>query len=141
MRYSEAWRTPRAPTRSERASEAHRRHRYGRVDKPKAPAEKDASAVELGRRGGQKGGRARADKLSPEQRTATSLRTSTARTRRWCFGSRTPARAQERAFPAHPDDEVTEVAVDRRPAPSGWCGGTSTYGERARGASEGASGA
>lgn len=31
--------------------------------------EKNAAAVELGRRGGLKGGKARADKLSPEQRS------------------------------------------------------------------------
>lgn len=40
---------------------------------------KDPSAVALGRRGGQKGGRARAEKLSPEQRKAIGRRGAEAR--------------------------------------------------------------
>jgi hypothetical protein len=40
---------------------------------------KDPAAVELGRRGGLKGGRARADKLTPEQRAATAKKAAQAR--------------------------------------------------------------
>jgi hypothetical protein len=46
----------------------------------KAEAEgKDPLAVALGRRGGLKGGRARADKLSAEQRTASAKTAAAAR--------------------------------------------------------------
>lgn len=41
--------------------------------------EKDPLAVELGRRGGLKGGKARADKLSPEQRREIAQRAAAAR--------------------------------------------------------------
>jgi hypothetical protein len=40
---------------------------------------KDAAAVELGRRGGQKGGRARAAKLTPEERSASAKKAAAAR--------------------------------------------------------------
>ena len=40
---------------------------------------KDPAAVALGRRGGLKGGRARADKLTPEQRSAIACKAATAR--------------------------------------------------------------
>jgi hypothetical protein len=40
---------------------------------------KDPAAVSLGRRGGLKGGRARADKLTPEQRSAIARRAAAAR--------------------------------------------------------------
>ena len=40
---------------------------------------KDDAAVELGRRGGLKGGRARADKLTPEERAAIARKASLAR--------------------------------------------------------------
>lgn len=40
---------------------------------------KNPAAVALGRRGGLKGGRARAEKLTPEQRTAIARRAAAAR--------------------------------------------------------------
>ena len=42
---------------------------------------KDPAAVALGRKGGLKGGRARADKLTPEQRSAIARRAAAARWR------------------------------------------------------------
>jgi hypothetical protein len=44
-----------------------------------APREKNAAAVALGRLGGQRGGTARADKLSPTERTAIAKRAAEAR--------------------------------------------------------------
>lgn len=41
--------------------------------------EKDPAAVELGRRGGLKGGKARAEKLTPEQRRESARRAAQAR--------------------------------------------------------------
>lgn len=46
-------------------------------DEPKP--EKDPAAVALGRKGGLKGGRARADKLSPERRSEIARRAAAAR--------------------------------------------------------------
>jgi hypothetical protein len=46
---------------------------------PREPAPKDPVAVELGRRGGLKGGRARAERLSPARRTAIARRAARAR--------------------------------------------------------------
>jgi hypothetical protein len=43
---------------------------------------KNAAAVELGRRGGLKGGKARAAALSPEQRSAIARRAAAARSRK-----------------------------------------------------------
>lgn len=40
---------------------------------------KDPAAVELGRRGGKKGGKARAEKLTPEQRSEIARRAAQAR--------------------------------------------------------------
>ena len=40
----------------------------GQMEKPKEPPEKSEKAVTLGRLGGLKGGKARADKLAPEYR-------------------------------------------------------------------------
>jgi hypothetical protein len=40
---------------------------------------KDPAAVELGRRGGQKGGRARAEKLTAEERSASARKAAQAR--------------------------------------------------------------
>ncbi len=51
-----------------------------REPEPEAPATpKDAAAVELGRRGGLKGGKARAAKLSPERRAEIAKRAAEAR--------------------------------------------------------------
>lgn len=47
---------------------------------PQPEREKDPAAVELGRRGGLKGGRARAEKLTAEQRSESARR---AATKRW----------------------------------------------------------
>lgn len=41
--------------------------------------EKDAAAVELGRRGGLKGGKARAAKMTPKQRSAAARKAAEAR--------------------------------------------------------------
>ena len=46
---------------------------------PRVPSMKDPVAVELGRRGGLKGGRARAAKLSPTERAAIARRAARAR--------------------------------------------------------------
>jgi len=47
---------------------------------PSGPDEgKDPAAVSLGRRGGLKGGRARADKLTPEQRSEIARKAAAAR--------------------------------------------------------------
>lgn len=51
-------------------------------EQPEAPAPdppKDPAAVSLGRRGGLKGGRARAEKLTPEQRRKQARRAAQAR--------------------------------------------------------------
>jgi hypothetical protein len=53
----------------------------GEVPQPDAE-EKDPLAVELGRRGGLKGGRARAEKLTPEQRSEAARKAARARWRR-----------------------------------------------------------
>lgn len=53
-------------------------------DKPAEDDGKDPAAVALGRRGGLKGGRARANKLTPEQRSEIARRAATAR---WTRGS------------------------------------------------------
>ncbi len=51
-------------------------------DKPEIQDDgKDPSAVALGRRGGLKGGRARADKLTPEQRSEIAKKAAAARWR------------------------------------------------------------
>lgn len=47
------------------------------VEEP--PAEKDPAAVALGRKGGRKGGLARAAKLTPEQRTEAAKLAASAR--------------------------------------------------------------
>lgn len=43
------------------------------------PPEKDAAAVELGRKGGKKGGKARADKLTDEERSEIARKAAKAR--------------------------------------------------------------
>ena len=51
-------------------------------DKPADPDDgKDPAAVSLGRRGGLKGGKARAEKLTPEQRSAIAKKAAAARWR------------------------------------------------------------
>lgn len=51
----------------------------GESEEPKAPKPKDPAAVELGRRGGLKGGKARANKLTPEERSELAKRAARAR--------------------------------------------------------------
>jgi hypothetical protein len=51
----------------------------GDVPQTEALPAKDPFAVELGRRGGLKGGKARAAKLSPEERSAAARRAARAR--------------------------------------------------------------
>ncbi len=52
-------------------------------DKPEPEDTRDPAAVALGRKGGLKGGRARADKLSPEQRSEIARK---AAAKRWASG-------------------------------------------------------
>lgn len=50
------------------------------TETPPDPDEgKDPAAVALGRKGGQKGGKARAEKLSPEERSAAAKKAADAR--------------------------------------------------------------
>lgn len=56
-------------------------------DAPKPQDTRDPLAVELGRRGGLKGGKARAAKLSPEERSAIARRAASAR---WSKGDEKP---------------------------------------------------
>lgn len=51
------------------------------IETTEAKPEKNPAAVELGRRGGLKGGRARADKLTPEERKASASAAAQARWR------------------------------------------------------------
>jgi hypothetical protein len=51
----------------------------GNADEPNPDAGKDPAAVSLGRRGGLKGGRARADKMTPEQRANIARKAAKAR--------------------------------------------------------------
>ena len=51
----------------------------GQMPKPKPPKAKDPAAVTLGRLGGLKGGKARADKLTPEKRKAIAKKAAEAR--------------------------------------------------------------
>lgn len=51
----------------------------GESDEPKAPPRKDPAAVSLGRRGGQKGGKARAAKMSAEERSEAARKAAKAR--------------------------------------------------------------
>lgn len=46
---------------------------------PLRSADKNPAAVELGRKGGQKGGKARAAKMSPEERSESARRAAKAR--------------------------------------------------------------
>jgi hypothetical protein len=51
----------------------------GEAEPPKTDEGKDAAAVSLGRRGGLKGGKARAEKLTPEQRAEIARKAASAR--------------------------------------------------------------
>jgi hypothetical protein len=51
----------------------------GQVPIPDPDAGKNRAAVEFGRRGGKKGGKARAKKLSPEERKAIAQKAASAR--------------------------------------------------------------
>jgi hypothetical protein len=63
---------PNAPKRPPRMGETHGRYRHGHVadieTAPENDPNKDPAAVALGRKGGLKGGRARADSLTGEER-------------------------------------------------------------------------
>lgn len=48
-------------------------------ESPPTEPDKDPAAVELGRRGGRKGGRARAERMTPEQRSESARRAANAR--------------------------------------------------------------
>jgi hypothetical protein len=60
----------------------------GEADDPDPDAGKDPAAVELGRKGGMKGGKARAAKMTPEQRSEAARKAAEAR-----WGSRSAANA------------------------------------------------
>jgi len=51
----------------------------GQMPKPEPPLAKNPAAVTLGRLGGLKGGRSRADRLTPEERKAIAKKAATAR--------------------------------------------------------------
>lgn len=51
----------------------------GEVTEPKTDDGKDQAAVALGRKGGLKGGKARAEKLTPEKRSAIAKKAAKAR--------------------------------------------------------------
>jgi hypothetical protein len=51
----------------------------GEADEPDPDAGKDAAAVALGRKGGLKGGKARAAKMTPEARSESARRAATTR--------------------------------------------------------------
>jgi hypothetical protein len=51
----------------------------GQMEKPEEPEEKNPAAVTLGRLGGLKGGKARADKLTPEYRKEIAKKAAKAR--------------------------------------------------------------
>ena len=51
----------------------------GQMEKPEPEPEKDAKAVTLGRLGGLKGGKARADKLTPVERAAIAKKAAVTR--------------------------------------------------------------
>ena len=54
----------------------------GESDEPRAPRPKDPAAVELGRRGGLKGGRARAERMAAEKRSEAARKAAQARWRK-----------------------------------------------------------
>jgi hypothetical protein len=58
----------------------------GEADEPGSDAAKNPAAVKFGRKGGLKGGKARASKLTPEQRSAIARKAAEAR---WTMGPRT----------------------------------------------------
>lgn len=77
----------------------------------RAGRRKDPAAVALGRRGGKKGGPARAAKLSPEQRSesarnAVKVRWAKARDRKAA-----PAKGRPEAAPVIPDADTSDDAV------------------------------
>lgn len=51
----------------------------GEADEPDPDEGKDPAAVSLGRKGGLKGGKARAEKMTPEERSAAAKRAAEAR--------------------------------------------------------------
>lgn len=54
----------------------------GEIEDRKAESTKDAAAVSLGRRGGLKGGKARAANMSPEKRSAVAKKAAESRWRK-----------------------------------------------------------
>jgi len=59
-------------------------------DRPEPEDTRDPAAVALGRKGGLKGGRARADKLTPERRSEIARKAATS-----LWGQTSPSRAVE----------------------------------------------
>lgn len=73
-------RTPRRPRDPNQLAKAIVDLATGTVeDQPSAPPAKDPAAAELGRRGGLKGGKARAEALSPERRSEIARKAAAAR--------------------------------------------------------------
>lgn len=54
----------------------------GEIEPPEPAPEKHAAAVELGRRGGLRGGKARAAKMTPEERSEAAKKAAAARWRK-----------------------------------------------------------
>jgi len=54
----------------------------GQMEKPEQPPEKNAKAVTLGRLGGLKGGKARAEKLTSEERSEIAKKAADSRWRK-----------------------------------------------------------
>lgn len=67
----------------------------GEAEKTLPPPEKNQAAVELGRLGGKKGGKARAEALTPEQRSEIAKKAASAR---WKTKQDEDAK-QEQSFP------------------------------------------
>lgn len=72
--------TPKRPRDPNQLAKATVDLATGEAEQPDPNAGKNPAAVELGRRGGLKGGKARADKLAPEQRREIARR---AAAKRW----------------------------------------------------------
>ena len=83
-------------------------HRAPRSDQSPPPAGKDPIAAELGRRGGIKGGRARAESLPPELRRAIAQRAAASR---WARVQGKDERAEQPRLPGTPRVVATGVVA------------------------------
>jgi hypothetical protein len=84
-RSSPPWDTKSMPTKPKRPRDANQLAKFitdlatGEVELPKTDEGKDPAAVALGRKGGLKGGKARADKLSAKRRSAIAKKAAASR--------------------------------------------------------------